>query len=174
MRLERSLRLAKEAEFAAGLWMARNGVAVTRIALGIVFVWFGLLKFCPGLCDVEVIAQKTLGLMTFHLLSPAACIQVLAVAECFIGVGLVSGRLPRLTVSCLLLHLAGTFLPLVLFPADCWKHFPYAPTLVGQYILKNIVLMSAGMVVGAEAFLRAKAPRAAILQARWVGRPVDV
>ncbi len=164
--MRRAMRF-DQAERAVGIWMSNYGVTLTRIALGVVFLWFGVLKFCPGLCDVEVLAQQTLGLMTFHLLSPAICIRVLALAECAVGMGLLTGRLPRTTILCLLLHLAGTFLPLVLFPAECWKHFPYAPTLVGQYILKNIVLMAAGAVVGAGAFLRVRVVRRAPALGGW-------
>ena len=60
----------------------------------------------------------------------------------------------KLCVVSLLLHLAGTFLPLVLFPRRTWKHMPFAPTLAGQYILKNIVLMSAAVSVAANAAAR--------------------
>jgi uncharacterized membrane protein YkgB len=147
---------AARIERAFGGWTAQNAVGLTRIALGAVFLWFGLLKFCPGLCDVEVLAQRTLGLLTFHLLSPVTCMWVLGSVECGIGLCLLMGWFPRLAVLCLLAHMAGTFLPLALFPAECWKHFPYAPTLAGQYILKNMVLLSAGLVVGAQAFGRVR------------------
>ena len=50
----------------------------------------------------------------------------------------------------LVLHLLGTFLPLALFPADTWKIFPYVPTLTGQYILKNLVLLIAALAVYAQ------------------------
>jgi uncharacterized membrane protein YkgB len=141
-------------------WTAAHTTTLTRAALGLIFLWFGLLKFCPGLCDVELMAQKTLVFMTFGLFSPAACIRFLAIWECAMGLTLLlaPGRTRwgvwalRLCVVSLLLHLAGTFLPLALFPSETWKHLPLAPTLAGQYILKNLVLIASVISVGANAF----------------------
>jgi uncharacterized membrane protein YkgB len=143
-----------------GDWMTRHTQALTRGALGIVFLWFGLLKFCPGLCDVELMAQQTMTLLTFHTLAPATCTHILAVWECAMGLTLLLARRGtrvgtialRVCVISLLMHLAGTFLPLVLFPSETWKHMPFAPNLAGQYILKNMVLLSAVVSVGTNAF----------------------
>lgn len=153
-------------EAACAKWASSHGVAVLRIVLGIIFVWFGVLKFCPGLCDVEDLAGRTMQVLTLGLIPVKICIRLLAIVECGIGAGLVTGRCMRLTTLCLMMHLAGTFLPLAMFPDDAWKHFPYAPTLVGQYILKNLILMAAAAVVGAEAFARAKVPRLAPMRPR--------
>ena len=147
------------AERRFGIWSSRRGVDLLRIALGLIFIWFGVLKFCPGLCDVEVLAAKTMQLLTFGFIPAKVCLTLLAVGECALGLALLTNRYKRATTLALLLHLTGTFLPMVLFPADTWKHFPYAPTLAGQYILKNIVLISATIVVGARAFLRKPAMR---------------
>jgi uncharacterized membrane protein YkgB len=144
----------------AGYWMANHTQALTRGALGIVFLWFGLLKFCPGLCDVELMAQQTMTLLTFHTIPPPTCLHILAVWECAMGLTLllaprhtrVGAIALRVCVISIFLHLAGTFLPLLLFPAETWKHLPYAPTLAGQYILKNMVLLAAAVSVGANAF----------------------
>jgi len=143
-----------------GRFMARNTLTIMRIALGIVFLWFGLLKFCPGLCDVELMAQQTMTVLTFHLIPPATCIHILAVWECAMGLTLLfaPGRTRigavalRVCVLSLFAHLAGTFLPLVLFPHEVWKHLPYAPTLAGQYILKNMVLLASVVSIGAATY----------------------
>jgi uncharacterized membrane protein YkgB len=158
----------EETERAFGDWASAHGVEILRISLGIVFVWFGVLKFCPGLCDVELLAVKTMRALTFSLVPARICLAMLAAVECGIGVGLIAGRWMRLTTICLLLHLAGTFLPMMLFPGETWKHFPYAPTLVGQYILKNMVLVSAGLVVGAKAFRRTRVLKVVPIRARRV------
>lgn len=141
-------------------WTAAHTTTLTRAALGLIFLWFGLLKFCPGLCDVELMAQKTLVFMTFGLFSPAACIRFLAIWECAMGLTLLlaprrtrwGAWALRICVVSLLLHLAGTFLPLALFPSETWKHLPFAPTLAGQYILKNLVLLAATISVAAAAY----------------------
>jgi uncharacterized membrane protein YkgB len=93
-------------------------------------------------------------------------------AECGIGTGLITGQWMRLTTLCLMLHLGGTFLPMAMFPAETWNHFPYAPSLVGQYILKNLVLMAAAMVVGAKAFARERGLKVVPIRPRRVAARV--
>jgi uncharacterized membrane protein YphA (DoxX/SURF4 family) len=130
-------------------WMARYGIALLRISLGIVFLWFGALKFFPGLSPAQDIAIRTMDKLAFGLISPAVSIHVLAAWECAIGLGLILGRLMRATLLLLWLQMLGAVTPLVLFPHEMFTRIPYAPTLEGQYIIKNLVLISAGLVIGA-------------------------
>jgi uncharacterized membrane protein YkgB len=130
-------------------WMARYGVQLTRISLGIVFLWFGALKFFPGLSPAEGLAARTIEQLTGGLVGPALSLPVLAAWECAIGLGLITGRLLRLTLLLLFLQMPGTLLPLLFFPHESFTQVPFAPTLEGQYIIKNLVLISAGIVVGA-------------------------
>lgn len=130
-------------------WMARHGIAVLRVALGVVFLWFGVLKFFPGLSPAETLALGTIDVLTLGLVPEAAARVLLAVLECAIGVGLVTGRFMRLTLLLLAFQMVGAASPLVIFPSQAFAAFPYAPTLEGQYIIKNIVLASAGIVIGA-------------------------
>ncbi|MFD1733839.1 hypothetical protein ACFSC4_25675 [Deinococcus malanensis] len=74
---------------------------------------------------------------------------MLATWECAIGLGLLSGRFLRLTLVLLFAQMASTFLPLVFFPEETFTVLPWVPNLEGQYIIKNLVLVSAGLVVGA-------------------------
>ncbi|HNJ43371.1 MAG TPA: hypothetical protein PKZ53_22990, partial [Acidobacteriota bacterium] len=74
---------------------------------------------------------------------------VLASWECTIGVGLVCGRFLRATLLLLFLQMGGTMTPMVLFPQEVFISIPFVPTLEGQYIIKNLVLVSAGIVIGA-------------------------
>jgi uncharacterized membrane protein YphA (DoxX/SURF4 family) len=128
--------------------MAENGILVTRLALGIIFLWFGILKFAPGLSEAEDLAKRTLLKLTFGHIPAQVCLYILAVWECAIGVGFLSGRFLRTTLILLFLQLPGTFLPLLFFPSETWKRFPYAPAQEGQDILKNLVLISAGIIIG--------------------------
>ena len=130
-------------------WMARYGVVILRVALGMVFFWFGILKFFPGLSPAQTLAVKTIDLLTFGLVPGGASLVLLAVLECAIGLGLISGKLMRLTLLLLAFQMVGAASPLVLFPGEVFAAFPYAPTLEGQYIIKNVVLVSAGLVIGA-------------------------
>ena len=129
--------------------MARHGVPLTRIALGIVFTWFGALKFFPELSPAVELAGRTIERLSGGRIGPPASIYILATWEVLIGLGLLAGRLLRVTLLLLFLQMAGTLLPLVFFPGETFTHFPYAPTLEGQYIIKNLVLITAALVVGA-------------------------
>ena len=117
--------------------------------MGVVFTWFGALKLVPGLSPAAELATRTIETLTFGVVPPAVSLPVLAAWEVLIGLGLLSGRFLRATLLLLLAQMAGTLTPLVLFPAETWQLFPIAPTLEGQYIIKNLVLVAAAMVVGA-------------------------
>jgi uncharacterized membrane protein YkgB len=130
--------------------MARNGLFLARLALGIIFLWFGLLKFYPAVQPIDILAEKVLTVITFHLFRPETCLHVLAFFECVIGFGMLTGKFLRITILLLFLQMPGTFLPFLLLPHETWVHFPYLPTFEGQYIIKNFVLISAGIFVGAS------------------------
>jgi uncharacterized membrane protein YphA (DoxX/SURF4 family) len=130
-------------------WMARHGIAFLRISLGIVFLWFGALKFFHGLSPAQDLATRTIEALTLGTIRPAVSLPVLAAWECLIGLGLLSGRFMRVTLFLMFVQMAGTLAPVPLYPAEVFLRFPYAPTLEGQYIIKNLVLISAGLVIGA-------------------------
>jgi uncharacterized membrane protein YkgB len=130
-------------------WMARHGLPLLRISLGIVFLWFDALKFFPGLSPAQDLAARTIEILTFGRVHADASIPVLAAWECLIGIGLLFGIFMRATLLLLAVQMAGTLTPLVLFPHEVFTRIPYAPTLEGQYIIKNAVLISAAIVLGA-------------------------
>ena len=132
-------------------WMARNGVVLLRVALGAVFFWFGILKFFPAASPAEELAGRTISTLTFGLVTPAISVPFLAAWETAIGLGLMFGVFLRGTLLLLFLQMSGTLLPLAFYPQEVFLHFPYAPTLEGQYIIKNVVLIAAGIVIGATA-----------------------
>ena len=130
-------------------WMAAHGVTELRIALGVVFLWFGALKLVPGLSPAEELAGRTIATLTGGVVPASVALPVLAVWEVAIGVGLLVGRWMRAVLFLLFVQMLGTITPLVLFPAETWTTFPIAPTLEGQYIIKNVVLVAAAIVLGA-------------------------
>lgn len=130
-------------------WMARYSLILLRISLGIVFFWFGVLKFFPGLSPAQDLATRTISTLTFGLMPPSVSVLVLAAWECVIGLGLIFGAFMRVTLLLLFLQMLGTITPIFLFPQEVFTRIPYAPTLEGQYIIKNLVLISAGLVLGA-------------------------
>jgi uncharacterized membrane protein YphA (DoxX/SURF4 family) len=129
--------------------LAAAAVPVLRIALGIVFLWFGILKFFPGLSPAQDLAARTIEQLTFGLVPQAVALPVLAAWESLIGLGLISGRYLRATLLLLAVQMLGTMTPLALFPAETFTILPIAATLEGQYIIKNVVLIAGAMVVGA-------------------------
>jgi uncharacterized membrane protein YphA (DoxX/SURF4 family) len=129
--------------------LARVAVPTLRIALGVVFLWFGVLKFFPNLSPAELLAARTIEQLTFGIVKPHVSLPVLAAWESIIGVGLILGRGLRGVLFLLAVQMLGTLTPLLLFPGETFQVFPFVPTLEGQYIIKNIVLIGAAMVVGA-------------------------
>jgi uncharacterized membrane protein YkgB len=144
-------------------WTARHAVTALRISVGVVYLWFGALKFFPGLSPAQDLAARTIGTLSFGVVPPEAAVFLLALLETAIGVGLLAGRGLRLVLLLMLLQMGGTMTPLLLFPAETFTRFPVAPTLEGQYIIKNLVLVAAAIVVGATVRggqLDASGPRA--------------
>jgi uncharacterized membrane protein YphA (DoxX/SURF4 family) len=129
--------------------MASNAIKFLRISLGIIFFWFGFLKFFHGVSSAESIATKTISVLTFGLIEPSVSLIILAVWETLIGLGLLFNKFLREILFLLFLQMLGTITPLFFFPAETFKIFPFVPTLEGQYIIKNLILISAGLAIGA-------------------------
>ena len=126
-------------------WMQKYGLTFLRVGLGIIFLWFGVLKFFSGLSPAEDLVRNTI-----YFIDPDLFIPVLALWESLIGIGLITGKFIRTTLLLLFLQMPGTALPLLILPEKVWTIFPYALTLEGQYIVKNLVLIGAGLVIGAN------------------------
>jgi len=124
-------------------WMANHGVMILRVGLGIIFFWFGVLKFFPGISPAEELVRNTV-----YFIDPDIFIPILALWETIIGLGLITGKFMRLTLLLLFLQMPGTALPLLLLPDVVWNYFPFGLTLEGQYIIKNLVLIGGGLVLG--------------------------
>lgn len=131
-------------------WMSRNGHFLLRVSIGFIFIWFGFLKFFPGVSPAEALAIKTISKLSFNLLPDYIIINNLAICEVVIGSFLLVGKFIRLTLLLLFIHMVGTFMPIFLFPKEVFTHFPYALTLEGQYIVKNLVFITAGIVIGGK------------------------
>jgi uncharacterized membrane protein YkgB len=124
-------------------FMARAGIPILRVALGIVFVWFGALKFFPGMSPAEELVIATVPWIPGSVFLP-----ILAVWEVAIGLGFITGRALRVTILLLFLQMPGTLAPIVLLPGQVFTAFPFGLTLEGQYIVKNLVLIAAALVIG--------------------------
>jgi uncharacterized membrane protein YphA (DoxX/SURF4 family) len=132
-------------------FLARHSLMLLRVGMGAVFLWFGALKFFPGLSPAQELATRTIDVLTLGLVPGAVSVVLLAALECAIGLGLLTGRFLRLTLLLLAFQMMGTLTPLFLFPGEVFVGSVLVPTLEGQYILKNAVLIGAGAVIGATA-----------------------
>ncbi|MFO7632336.1 MAG: DoxX family protein [Caldilinea sp.] len=124
-------------------WMARYGMVMMRVALGVIFFWFGALKLIPGLSPAEELVRATIFFIDPNLFQP-----VLAIWEMAIGIGLITGLFMRTTLLLLFLQMPGTALPIFIAPEAVFTVFPFGLTIEGQYIVKNLALITAAIVLG--------------------------
>jgi|SRR5437660_833057 len=119
------------------------GITLLRIALAIVFIWFGALKIFRVSPVSDLVAQ------TVYWVPAKFAVPFLGVWEVIIGVGLLAGRALRTILFLMFLQMSGTFLVLVLHPELSFQNGnPFKLTTIGEFVIKNIVLISAGLVVG--------------------------
>ena len=130
------------------------------VSIGLVYLWFGLLKFFSGLSPAEDLAVNTISFLTINLIPNSISILLLAVLECVIGLGLIIKLIRKPFVLLALGHILLTFVPLFIFPELAFKNHVYAYTLLGQYIFKNIVFVSALIVIYRELDTKKKLDKA--------------
>lgn len=125
-------------------WMEKHCQSMMKVSLALIFIWFGLLK--PfGMSPEEELIKRTV-----YFFPPDIVLNVLGCWEVIIGVGLLYRPLLRLSLFLLLIELPGTFLPLIVLPDVCFNTVPFGLTLEGQYIVKNLFLISAAFVIGSK------------------------
>lgn len=129
--------------------MAKFGITFLRVSIGVIFIWFGGLKFFSGMSPAEDLALSTIELLTFGLIPANIALFLLATFEVLIGILMTSGKYLRFTILLLLGQMIGTMSPIILFPDIVFADIPFVLTIEGQYIFKNFVVISAAMVIGA-------------------------
>ena len=125
----------------------RYGTTTLRISLGVVFLWFGFLKFFPNVSPAETLATRTIDVLTFGLIIPSVSVKILAAWESLIGLGLLTNKFQRVTLFLLWSQMVGAWSPLVIFPNEMFISFPFVLTLEGQYIVKNLVIIAGSFVL---------------------------
>ncbi|MEZ5305156.1 MAG: DoxX family protein [Verrucomicrobiales bacterium] len=131
----------------ADLRPSATSANLIRVSLGIIYFHFGYLKFFPDLSPAEVLAGYTSQILCGYSLDSATVLLIVAVLECVIGLGFLLNVGMRWVALLFFFHMAATFLPLFVLPEFAFKFPPFAPTIEGQYIIKNLVLASAGWAV---------------------------
>lgn len=123
-----------------------QSITILRWSLSLIFLWFGILKLIQVEGEAEDLAIRTVQYLTGGLLGDKMSLMMVGALEVLIGVGLLIRRWIRFFVVLLWFQLAGTLIPLVVFPEETWNGFLY-PTIAGHYIIKNAVLIAAGFVL---------------------------
>jgi putative oxidoreductase len=124
-------------------FLRRVAVPLLRISLGLVFVWFGLLKIFEVSPVADFVAR------TVYWVDPDLFVPALGVFEVTLGVLLLLGKMMRLTLFLFLAQMVGTFLTFLVLPNVVFQHGnPLLLTVEGEFVVKNLVLIAAGLVVG--------------------------
>lgn len=129
---------------AAVRWMQVNGPACLRASLALVFCWFGALKVI-GVSPAAGLVERTVWWWDAVWFVP-----VLGIAECIIGLCFLVPRLNRLALVLMAGQMIGTFTPFLWLPDETFRTTILVPTMEGQYILKNVVLIAAAIAVGSH------------------------
>jgi uncharacterized membrane protein YphA (DoxX/SURF4 family) len=124
-----------------------NPFRILSISIGIIYAWFGVLKFFFGLSPAEQVAQQTIHQLTFGLMPDNIAITTLAIWECGLGIMLIMRKYMKVTLFVMFVHMCFTFTPFIFFPHQTFMRMPYDFTLLGQYIMKNIIIISSGAVL---------------------------
>jgi uncharacterized membrane protein YkgB len=125
----------------------RRYLDLLRISIGVIYLWFGALKFFHGYSPAEDLAINTINKLTLASIPQPINIILLASMECTVGVFLIIGKWIRPALVILFFHMACSFTPLLFFPQLSFRYVPYGFTLVGQYIMKNIIIICAALVI---------------------------
>ena len=122
--------------------MGRIGMPFLRIGIGVIFIWFGVLKPLGLSPAAELLAN------TVYWWTPEIVVPAIGWWEVAIGITFLIPQLTRVAIFLLAVQMPGTFLPLVLLPEVCFTVIPWGLTLEGQYIVKNLVIIGAALVIG--------------------------
>ena len=138
-----NIRTYDELDIFITKFMSKWGITFLRYSLGVIYIWFGILK--PfGLSPAQELVENTV----YWFDNPKTFVPILGWWEVVIGLTMCIKPLIRVSIFLLFIQMPGTFLPLILLPEVCFSNFPFGLTLEGQYIIKNLIIISAALVVG--------------------------
>lgn len=129
-------------------WMNRWSSSAIRISFGIIFIWFGILK--PfDVSSAESLLKATVVWLPFG--TPEFWLVVIGWWEVAIGVTFLFPKTTKIAIGLLFLQMFGTFMPLVLLPEVTFQNGNFlTPSLEGQYIIKNVMIISAALALGGK------------------------
>lgn len=127
---------------AVSTWMNLHGRVFLRYSVAVIFIWFGALKPFFASPANELVKR------TVYWIQPDIFLPILGWWEVAIGICFLFRPLLRAGLLLLALQLPGTFLPLLVLPHVCFERIPFVPTMEGQYIIKNLLIIGAALVIG--------------------------
>jgi hypothetical protein len=131
------LELEKKVSF----FLKTRGITLLRLSLSAICIWYGILKII-GISPAEQLVFRAT-----HWIGVHNFVVFLGFIQLLTGLLLAIKKFLRLGLLMLFLQFPGKFLPLFLNPEDCFTVFPFGLTLEGQYIFKNLVFISAALVL---------------------------
>jgi uncharacterized membrane protein YkgB len=111
------------------------------VSMGLIYIWFGVLKFFPSLSPAEELASETIKVLTNGILYGRTALIILAFWELIVGATLLLNYHRKWNIGLGLAHIIGTFVPFIVLVSWCFGDYPFQFTLIGQYIFKNILLL---------------------------------
>ena len=137
-----NLSKIKQLDLKISRWMYVHGKPILRYSLALIFIWFGFLKITGDSPASDVVAA------TIFWIDPETFIPILGIWEVLIGLFLIFKKTVRIAILLLIFQMPGTFLPLIMLPEISFIEVPFKLSMEGQYIIKNLILISAAIVIG--------------------------
>jgi uncharacterized membrane protein YkgB len=119
----------------------KYGHKVHRLSLGFIFIWYGLLKPFGAKTTTSLLAH------TIYFFPPEFVLPILGWWEVAIGICLICRPLVKLSIILQFIRIPGTILALFIHPEVCFVHIPFVPSPEGQYLIKDIVILFAGIAI---------------------------
>jgi uncharacterized membrane protein YkgB len=131
-------------------WLERYSVTLLRVSMGLVIFGFGFLKYFPGISPAQALVLKVNHALTFGLMPDGVTLILFATVESIIGLSLITGWGLRVIIYPLAVWAIAILSPIVLVPGELFSGPDHAPSLEGQYVLKDIILLAGCLVIAAH------------------------
>jgi uncharacterized membrane protein YkgB len=128
-------------------WLGRHAMSVLRVSMGLIILGFGFLKYFPGVSPAQHMVVTVNRELTFGLMPDHVTLILFATVECVIGLSLITGLGLRVVIYPMALWAIGILSPLVLMSGELFSGPDHMPTLEGQYVLKDVILLAATLVI---------------------------
>ena len=143
------LGLFDQIDLALTNFMSKYSLIFLRYSLALIFIWFGTLKFIPGMSPTVEIIESATNILFSGAVPAWVAVYGLATVECLIGFGLLLNIFMRLTLLGLFAQMIAASTPVFILPETIFSQIPFGLTMEGHHIIKNLILIGAGLALGA-------------------------